>query len=139
MDKAYGTKEEYKQFIDECHKQGIAVLLDVVYNHATGSHPFAKLYWNSKESKTAKNNPWFNVDAPHPFSVFHDFNHESPLVREFVKRNLKFLLEEYKFDGFRFDLTKGFTQNKSNESTASNKDDSRVVILKDYYKTVRIG
>ena len=103
MDKAYGTKEEYKQFIDECHKQGIAVLLDVVYNHATGSHPFAKLYWNSKESKTAKNNPWFNVDAPHPFSVFHDFNHESPLVREFVKRNLKFLLEEYKFDGFRFD------------------------------------
>ena len=136
MDKAYGTKEEYKQFIDECHKQGIAVLLDVVYNHATGSHPFAKLYWNSKESKTAKNNPWFNVDAPHPFSVFHDFNHESPLVREFVKRNLKFLLEEYKFDGFRFDLTKGFTQNKSNESTASNKDDSRIVILKDYYKTV---
>lgn len=136
MDKAYGTKEEYKQFIDECHKQGIAVLLDVVYNHATGSHPFAKLYWNSKESKTAKNNPWFNIDAPHPFSVFHDFNHESPLVREFVKRNLKFLLEEYKFDGFRFDLTKGFTQNKSNESTASNKDDSRIVILKDYYKTV---
>ncbi len=78
-------KRNIKQFIDECHKQGIAVLLDVVYNHATGSHPFAKLYWNSKESKTAKNNPWFNVDAPHPFSVFHDFNHESPLVREFVK------------------------------------------------------
>lgn len=46
------------------------------------------------------------------------------------------MLEEYKFDGFRFDLTKGFTQNKSNESTASNKDDSRIVILKDYYKTV---
>ncbi|MEY8685476.1 alpha-amylase family glycosyl hydrolase [Bacteroides sp. AN502(2024)] len=136
MDKAYGTKEEYKHFIDECHKQGIAVLLDVVYNHATGSHPFAKLYWNSKESKTAKNNPWFNVDAPHPFSVFHDFNHESPLVREFVKRNLKFLLEEYKFDGFRFDLTKGFTQNKSSESTASNRDDSRIAILKDYYETV---
>ncbi|MCS2585505.1 alpha-amylase family glycosyl hydrolase [Bacteroides sp. BFG-551] len=128
MDKAYGTKEEYKQFIDECHKQGIAVLLDVVYNHATGSHPFAKLYWDSKASKTAKNNPWFNVDAPHPFSVFHDFNHESPLVREFVKRNLKFLLEEYKFDGFRFDLTKGFTQKSSDSGSSSNYDQSRIDI-----------
>ncbi len=136
MDKAYGTKEEYKQFIDECHKQGIAVLLDVVYNHATGSHPFAKLYWNSKESKTAKNNPWFNVDAPHPFSVFHDFNHESPLVREFVKRNLKFLLEEYKFDGFRFDLTKGFTQKPSDSKSSSNYDQSRIDILAAYHETV---
>lgn len=136
MDKAYGTKEEYKKFIDECHKRGIAVLLDVVYNHATGSHPFAKLYWNSKESKTAKNNPWFNVNAPHPYSVFHDFNHESGLVREFVKRNLKFLLEEYKFDGFRFDLTKGFTQRQSNEGSASNYDGSRIEILTDYYNTV---
>ena len=44
----------------------------------------------------------------HPYSVFHDFNHESPLVRKFVKRNLQFLLNEYHIDGFRFDLTKGF-------------------------------
>lgn len=136
MDKAYGTKDEYKQFIDECHKRGMAVLLDVVYNHATGNHPFAKLYWNSDANKTAKNNPWFNVDAPHPYSVFQDFNHESPLVKTFVKRNLKFLLEEYKIDGFRFDLTKGFTQNKSDGNTASRKDDSRIAILTDYYNTV---
>lgn len=136
MDKAYGTKEMYKQFIDACHERGMAVLLDVVYNHATGNHPFAKLYWNSKTNKTADNNPWFNVDAPHPFSVFQDFNHESPQVRAFVKRNLKFLLEEYKVDGFRFDLTKGFTQNDSNEKTSSDKDESRIAILKDYYTTV---
>ena len=37
MDKAYGTKNDYKQFIDACHKEGIAALLDVVYNHATGT------------------------------------------------------------------------------------------------------
>ncbi|KDN24449.1 alpha amylase, partial [Moraxella bovoculi 237] len=61
-------------------------------------------YWDG--DKTAKNNPYFNVEAPHPYSVFHDFNHESPLVRKFVKRNLQFLLKEYKVDGFRFDLTK---------------------------------
>mgnify|MGYP001515509405 CR=1 FL=1 len=107
MDKAYGTKAMYKQFIDACHEAGMAVILDVVYNHATGNNPLAKLYWDG--DKTAKNNPYFNVEAPHPYSVFHDFNHESPLVRKFVKRNLQFLLKEYKVDGFRFDLTKGFT------------------------------
>lgn len=137
MDKAYGTKEMYKQFIDACHQHGMAVLLDVVYNQATGSMPFAKLYWDASKNKTAANNPWFNVDAPHPYSVFHDWNHESPLVRTFVKRNLEFLLKEYRIDGFRFDLTKGFTQNKSSESTASNYDASRVAILKEYNATIK--
>ena len=137
MDKVYGTKDMYKKLIDECHKRGIAVILDVVYNHATGQHPFAKLYWNPATNKTATDNPWFNVDAPHPYSVFHDFNHESPLVRAFFKRNLKFLLEEYKFDGFRFDLTKGFTQRSSTEATASNYDASRIAILKDYHEQIK--
>ena len=59
MDKAYGTKNDIKKFIDACHKEGIAVILDVVYNHATGSHPFARLYWDG--DNTASNNPWFNV------------------------------------------------------------------------------
>lgn len=138
MDKAYGTDRMYKEFIDECHNRGIAVILDVVYNHATGANPFARMWWDAANNKTATNNPYFNVDAPHPYSVFHDFNHESELVRNFVKRNLKFLLEEYNIDGFRFDLTKGFTQRSSNESTASNYDASRVAILKDYNQAIKV-
>lgn len=137
MDKAYGTDRMYKEFIDECHQRGIAVVLDVVYNHATGANPFAKMWWDASKNQTAANNPYFNVVAPHPYSVFHDFNHESPLVREFVKRNLRFLLEEYNIDGFRFDLTKGFTQNKSTESNAHIYDPSRVAILKDYNNTIK--
>lgn len=136
LDKAYGTSEMYKRFIDECHRRGIAVLFDVVYNHATGNNTFARLYWDSENNKTAENNPWFNMDAPHPFSVFHDFNHESHLVREFVKRNLKYLLDEYHIDGFRFDLTKGFTQNP-NGGDASGYDESRIAILRDYYNTIQ--
>lgn len=138
MDKAYGTDKMYKEFIDACHQKGIAVIFDVVYNHATGANPFAKMWWNSNANKTAANNPYFNVDAPHPYSVFHDFNHETPLVRNFVKRNLKFLLEEYKIDGFRFDLTKGFTQKSSSEGTASNYDASRIAILKDYNDAIKV-
>ena len=137
LDKAYGTPRMYKKFIDACHQAGIAVLFDVVYNHATGSCPLAKLYWDAANNKTASNNPYFNVDAPHPYSVFHDFNHESPLVRKFIKRNLQYLLSEYHIDGFRFDLTKGFTQQSSTEATASNYDASRVAILKDYYEAIR--
>ena len=142
MDKAYGTDQMYKEFIDECHRRGIAVILDVVYNHATGANPFARMWWNSSNNKTAANNPFFNVDAPHPYSVFHDFNHDAQIdgkyiVRDFVKRNLVFLLEEYKIDGFRFDLTKGFTQKQSTESNASNYDASRVAILKEYNEAIK--
>lgn len=136
LDKAYGTKNMYKRFIDECHARGLAVIFDVVYNHATGSMPFAKLYWNRTDNKTAENNPWFNVDAPHPYSVFHDFNHESELVRSFVKRNLEFLLDEYHIDGFRFDLTKGLTQRECTEATVADYDAGRIRILKEYYDVV---
>ena len=137
MDKAYGTKKDYKDFIDACHKEDIAVILDVVYNHATGDFPHAKMYWNASANKTAANNPFFNVDAPHPYSVFHDFNHENEWVRSYVKRNLQFLLEEYNLDGFRFDLTKGFTQKLSTESSANNYDASRVAILMDYHAAIK--
>lgn len=137
LDKAYGTDEDYRKFIDECHKMGIAVFFDVVYNHATGNFPYCKLWWDSENNKTTSNNPWFNVDAPHPFSVFHDFNHTVPEVKAFVKRNLQYLLEEYKIDGFRFDLTKGFTNKPSNESTSSQYDQSRIDILKEYNAAIK--
>lgn len=135
LDKSYGTPQQYKEFIDRCHSLGIAVLLDVVYNHATNNMPFARMYWDG--NRPAANNPWFNQEAPHPYSVFNDFNHESRLTREFVKRNLKYLLNEYKIDGFRFDLTKGFTNQNSTEMTSGNYDASRIEILKDYHQTIR--
>lgn len=129
LDKAYGTRKDYKDFIDACHQNGMAVIVDVVYNHATGAHPYAAMYWDGGSNKTASNNPWFNVDAPHQFSVYHDWNHSNPMVREHVKRSLTYLMEEYKVDGFRFDLTKGFTQNSYKESSY---DQSRVDYLKEY-------
>lgn len=132
LEKAYGTREMYKKFIDECHKRGMAVIVDVVYNHVHEKHPMAGLYFDWSSYKPTSNNPWFNVSAPHPFSVFHDWNHENTVVRDHIKKSLTYLIEEYKVDGFRFDLTKGFTNKKSTESSASNYDQTRVDILKDY-------
>jgi 1,4-alpha-glucan branching enzyme len=129
-DKAYGTPEAYKAFIDEVHRRGMAVILDVVFNHATGQHPFARLYWQGQAP--AADNPWFNPSAPHPYSVFNDFNHEFAGTRDFFKRVLTHWINEYNVDGFRFDLSKGFTQKQSSEATAANYDASRIDILKDY-------
>ena len=132
LDKYYGTREQYKEFIDECHARGIAVIVDVVYNHATGSHPWAKMWWDSASNCTADNNPWFNKVAKHEFNVFHDMNHENPMVKEMVKGSLEYLLTEYDVDGFRFDLTKGFTQNNTLGDVGAwgRYDQSRVNILK---------
>ena len=134
LDKYYGTREEYKDFIDECHARGIAVIIDVVYNHATGSHPWAKMWWDGANNCTAENNPWFNVVAKHEFNVYHDMNHENAMVKEHVKRSLEHLLNEYDVDGFRFDLTKGFTQNNTLGDVGAwgRYDQSRVDILKGY-------
>ena len=139
LDKYYGTREQYKQFIDECHKRGIAVLVDVVYNHTYGSHTWAKMWWDSSSNRTAENNPFYNAIARHPYNVGHDFNHDNQILKEHIKRSLQYLLEEYKVDGFRFDLTKGFTQKDSgaddsmeNVSSWSRYDQSRIDILKAY-------
>ncbi|HEY6503222.1 MAG TPA: alpha-amylase family glycosyl hydrolase [Chitinophagaceae bacterium] len=139
-DKYYGTKNALKQFIDTCHSKGIAVIMDIALNHASGSCPLAALYWNSSANQTAANNPWFNVTATHPFSVFHDFNHEAEPTKYFFKRVVEHWLQEYKVDGFRFDLSKGFTQfnSGSNVSLWSQYDASRVAIWKKYYDTLQV-
>ncbi|TXE09717.1 T9SS type A sorting domain-containing protein [Seonamhaeicola algicola] len=134
LDKAYGTQNHFKSFVDACHSRGIAVILDVVYNHAFGQSPLAQMYWDSANNKPATNNPWLNPDAKHPFNVGYDFNHESQYTKTFVKQTLKYWIEEFKVDGFRFDLSKGFTQtnNPSNVGAWSSQDNSRIAILQDY-------
>ena len=135
-DKAYGTDEAYKYFIDECHKRGIAVIVDVVFNHATGQHPYAKMWWDAGANKTNSQNPIFNVDAPHNWSVFHDFNHTYAETVNYFDDVLEYWLEEYNVDGFRFDLTKGFVQNPSNYD-AGGYSAERIGILKHYAQTIR--
>jgi hypothetical protein len=133
-DKYYGTKNALKDFIDECHRRGIAVVLDMVLNHSTGLSPMVQLYGNISSGPTA-DNPWFNTSAPHPYSVYNDLNHESPYTRYFSKNVIKYWLQEYHVDGYRFDLAGGFSQVPKTEATYPNYDQSRVNIWKDYYDT----
>lgn len=140
-DKFYGRKTDYKKFIDECHKHGMAVILDLVTNHCFGQCPLAVMYFDptAGSGQPSAANPWLNPQAPHPLSVGYDFNHESQYTREFFKQVLSFWLTEYKVDGFRFDLSKGLTQKYTGSDLGawSAYDQSRINILTDYYNHIK--
>jgi len=130
-DKYYGPKNDLKQFIDECHKRGIAVILDMVLNHSFGQSPFVRLFSSGTYGPPTAANPWYNITATHPFSVGYDFNHESAATKVLVDRVNAFWLNEYNVDGFRFDLSKGFTQRRSTDDSVFRLyDASRIAILK---------
>ncbi len=120
-DRAYGSEEMYKTFIDECHKRGIAVILDMVFNHATGNNPMNKLYPYGTDLAS---NPWFNVNAPHSDNVYEDWNHGFAPAHEMFIRALQYWLKEYKVDGYRLDLSHGLCSDKPNTAVGN---------LKDYY------
>ncbi|MCC3215886.1 T9SS type A sorting domain-containing protein [Chryseobacterium sp. X308] len=138
LDKAYGTPEKFKEFVDVCHQNGIAVILDVAFNHATGRSPLVRL-WNIDPDgdgygNVAANNPYFNQVPKHSYNVFNDFNHTSLSTQYYVERCLEQWLTEYHIDGFRWDLTKGFTQScsENDEACTNAYQQDRVDIMKHY-------
>ncbi|MDY0253694.1 MAG: alpha-amylase family glycosyl hydrolase [Tenuifilaceae bacterium] len=129
-DKAYGTKNSYKKFIDECHKRGMAVIIDMVLNHSFSQSPLVQMYFDGE--KPTVDNPWYNQTCPHePWCWGYDFDHQSPYTIDFVNRVNEFWLTEFKVDGFRFDFTKGFTNNQTGNQ-GSDYDEQRIGILKTY-------
>ena len=130
-DKYYGPKNDLKKFIDAAHANGIAVIMDIVLNHVMGQSPLARLYWDSANNRPAANNPWLNQIPKHDFNVGNDFNHESTATKAYVDRVTSFWISEYHFDGFRFDLSKGFTQKNTlgNINAWGQFDQSRINIL----------
>ncbi len=130
-DKYYGTENKLKEIIDVCHQNGIAVIMDVVFNHSYGQSPLVQLYLNRNTWQVTEENPWYNVESPNPaYSWGYDFDHESQATVNFVDSAITFWLKEYKFDGFRFDFTKGFT---NNPGEGWYYDQDRIDILKHYY------
>ena len=135
-DKAYGTKDDLKKFIDLCHENGIAVVLDVVYNQADYEFPYVKMYWDG--TQPSGDSPFFNQQAKHPYNVFFDFNHESQATKNYIERANEFWIKEYKIDGYRFDLAKGFTQRQSSDDGSFRLyDQGRIDIWKNYYDKIR--
>ncbi len=128
VDKYYGAAKKLKQLVDTCHQLGIAVLGDLVLNHSYGTSPFVMLYWDAANSRPAANNPWYNTVSPNTTYYWgSDFNHESADTKKLVDSITSYWMSEFRFDGFRFDFTKGFT-NTPGDGWAY--DASRIAILK---------
>ena len=94
LDKYYGSPTAFKELIDECHARGMAVILDVVYNHASGQHPFYRM-WNSVNGgyggQATADNPFFNQTPKHSYNVFNDFDHSAQATQGYVKRTVQYL------------------------------------------------
>lgn len=134
VDKYYGPAEDLKKLVDECHKRGIAVILDMVFNHQFGKSPMVRLFNEGNYGNPTSDNPWFNTIARHPYNVGYDMNHESELTKQFVYNTMEYWIEEFNVDGYRMDLSKGFTQVNSGGDVGlwGQYDASRIAIWKDY-------
>lgn len=136
LDKAYGTANDFKKFVDEAHKRGIAVVNDLVLNHAFYSNVMARMYWDDENNQPASNNPWFNSEHRAVYSESGhwgaDWNHESEHTQAFMDQILDYWITEYKLDGYRFDFTKGISQQAPDayDEWASNYNQSRIDLLK---------
>lgn len=122
VDKTYGKPEDLKALIDECHRRGIAVILDMVFNHTNGANPMAKLYpWGND----LQYNPWFNTNPPEGDNGYgEEWNHDFAPAHEMFTRVFQYWLKEFKIDGYRLDLSHGLCGNTNNA----------VYNLKDYYQ-----
>jgi maltooligosyltrehalose trehalohydrolase len=115
-DAAYGRPEDLKGLIDACHERGLCAFLDVVYNHFGPDGNYLPTYAPNFFTERHKT-PWgaaVNFDGP-----------ESRPVRDFYLQNALYWLEEYRFDGLRFDAVHAIL------------DDSRPDIVTEIAETIR--
>jgi 1,4-alpha-glucan branching enzyme len=123
LDKRYGPPTKLKEFVDLCHQNGIAVVLDIALNHVFGRSPLERMWmldtdndgWSNGYPRVSNQNPYVNSFDAHSYNVGSDLNHfreSGPgrnLTNTYVIRTLQHWIQEYKIDGYRWDLTKGFT------------------------------
>lgn len=132
-DKVYGSPYDLKNFVEECHRRGIAIILDIVFNQSDGLHPWYQMYGG------AANNPFYNQTAPHAYSVLNDWKQENPLVLQQWKDAIKYWMTVYNVDGFRFDLVKGLgtSYSGSSEGATNTYNASRVARMKELHAAIK--
>lgn len=96
-----GQTNQFKAFIDLCHLYGIAVITDVVYNHAGDGFDDQSIKFFDRQPYSTDNNSQYFTDQGHAGGRVFAF--AKPGVRQFLIDNAKMLLEEYHVDGFRYD------------------------------------
>lgn len=91
---------EAKELIHGLHKAGLRMILDVVYNHTSSAASFDKIVpFYYYRMKRFNDYPYWNGSG-----CGNEFRSESPMGRKFILDSIRYWIEEYKVDGFRFDL-----------------------------------
>lgn len=102
VDDLRGEMNQLKALVDLAHLHGLAVLLDVVYNHAGGDFGDQSLYFFDRQDPAGGQwNSLYFSDKGHAGGLVFDF--AKPEVRDFLIQNARFFLHEYRVDGFRYD------------------------------------
>lgn len=123
LETSYGTRQAFREFVDEAHQRGMAVILDVVYNHAHDKSPLIRTFGTSRAD-----NPF--IGPGHAYNVFYHLNHDNSYIKYWMDRTNRHWLENYNIDGFRFDLSKGFASNVDNRSLLDGRNEQRIQNLK---------
>ena len=103
---SYGTPETFKMLVDEAHSRGIAVILDLVWNHATSSTPIWQIQPSQELNPYFKNHNNLNPNETEGTWGMLDFDHFNLKTIEYINEVHRIWLEEYRIDGFRFDATR---------------------------------
>jgi 1,4-alpha-glucan branching enzyme len=115
---SYGTPADLKQLVDACHQRGLAVILDVAFNHAWGQHPYYQIYppmYGPKGEWLDDWNPFFH----HTSQAVNgwggvDWDHFAGETTRYFQDIVRFWLREYHVDGFRFDWVCGVDYDSQN-------------------------
>lgn len=151
LDKRYGSPAKLKELIDLCHQNGIAVILDLALNHVFGRSPLERMWmldsdndgWantNANGERTTSENPYINLTPKHSYNIGSDINHfretgpGGNLANTYSTRTIQYWINEFKIDGYRWDLTKGFTNSctSMDESCTNSYLTDRVAKMKWY-------
>lgn len=93
----YGTPDDLRAFVDHAHSLGLGVILDVVYNHLGPEGNYVRVFSDNYFTDQNEKNDWGD-------SLNFDGRNSGP-VREFFITNGRYWIDEFHFDGFRFDAT----------------------------------
>lgn len=101
---SYGSTEDLKHLIDECHGRGIRVIMDGIFNHSEAESPLTQVdhdYWYYHEPRDPENNwgPEFNYEH-------YDENLDLKPAWKFIGDVIQFWIEEYHIDGIRYDAAR---------------------------------
>ncbi len=110
-DDPFETADELKQLIKALHQAGIAVILDVVFNHTGEGNEKGPIY----SYKKFANETYYLLDKQKAYLNYsgcgNSINASHPVVADLIISSLNHWAIEYKIDGFRFDLASEMTRN----------------------------